>query len=217
MFLILPGAMEFSVEEQRVIVKFFTAAGRCAADIHRQLQAVCGDSALAENTVRKWVREFKGGRTSVKDEQRPGRPKTASTDANIARVEKFIMDDRRVTMQEICETLRLTMGTVERIITKELRLRKVSSRWVPRMLNDDQKDARVRSSVANLTRFRREGRNFLERIVTMDETHIPLFNPETKRQSMQWKHTDSPPPKNNFVRWHPMRRCYTQYSGIPRE
>jgi len=24
---------------------------------------------------------------------------------------------------------------------------------------------------------------------------MPMFNPETKRQSAQWKHTDSPPPK----------------------
>jgi len=29
----------------------------------------------------------------------------------------------------------------------------------------------------------------------MDETWMPMFNPETKRQSAQWKHTNSPPPK----------------------
>ena len=29
----------------------------------------------------------------------------------------------------------------------------------------------------------------------MDETWMPMFNPETKRQSAQWKHTDSPLPK----------------------
>jgi len=37
--------------------------------------------------------------------------------------------------------------------------------------------------------------HFLEKLVTMDETWIPMFNPETKRQSKQWKHSDSPPPK----------------------
>jgi len=37
--------------------------------------------------------------------------------------------------------------------------------------------------------------HFLEKLVTMDETWIPLFNPETKRQLKQWKHSDSPPPK----------------------
>ena len=29
----------------------------------------------------------------------------------------------------------------------------------------------------------------------MDESWFPLFMPETKRQSKQWKHVDSPPPK----------------------
>jgi hypothetical protein len=33
--------------------------------------------------------------------------------------------------------------------------------------------------------------HFLEKLVTMDETWIPLFNPESKRQSKQWKHSDS--------------------------
>ena len=36
---------------------------------------------------------------------------------------------------------------------------------------------------------------FFSSIVTMDETWMPLFNPETKRQTAQWKHTDSLPPK----------------------
>ena len=29
----------------------------------------------------------------------------------------------------------------------------------------------------------------------MDETWMPMFTSETKRQSAQWKYTDSPPPK----------------------
>jgi len=36
---------------------------------------------------------------------------------------------------------------------------------------------------------------FFSSVVTMDETWMPMFNPETKRQSAQWKHTESPPPK----------------------
>jgi len=33
----------------------------------------------------------------------------------------------------------------------------------------------------------------------MDETWMLIFNPETKRQSAQWKHTDSPPLKKFWV------------------
>jgi len=31
--------------------------------------------------------------------------------------------------------------------------------------------------------------------VTMDEIWMPMFNPETRWKSAEWKHTDSPPPK----------------------
>ncbi|XP_055939025.1 histone-lysine N-methyltransferase SETMAR-like [Argiope bruennichi] len=41
----------------------------------------------------------------------------------------------------------------------------------------------------------REDPAFLERIVTGDESWCHHYESETKRDSMQWKHTSSPPPK----------------------
>jgi len=38
----------------------------------------------------------------------------------------------------------------------------------------------------------REGDNFLQQIVIGDETWIHHYEPESKRQSMQWKHASSP-------------------------
>ncbi|GFW96138.1 hypothetical protein TNCV_958511 [Trichonephila clavipes] len=35
----------------------------------------------------------------------------------------------------------------------------------------------------------------MKRIVTGDETWCHHYEPETKRDSMQWKHASSPPPK----------------------
>jgi len=43
-----------------------------------------------------------------------------------------------------------------------------------------------------LARYREEGDNFLQQIVTGDETWIHHYEPESKRQSMQWKHPSSP-------------------------
>ena len=36
---------------------------------------------------------------------------------------------------------------------------------------------------------------FLRLFVTTDETWVHYYTPETKQQSKQWKHVDSPPPK----------------------
>ncbi|GFT46573.1 histone-lysine N-methyltransferase SETMAR [Trichonephila clavipes] len=43
-----------------------------------------------------------------------------------------------------------------------------------------------------LDRYHKEGDQFLERIVTGDETWISHITPESKRQSMEWRHTNSP-------------------------
>jgi len=43
-----------------------------------------------------------------------------------------------------------------------------------------------------LDRYANEGEAFLTRIVTGDETWVHHFAPESKRQSMEWKHPGSP-------------------------
>ncbi|GFS76299.1 mariner Mos1 transposase [Trichonephila clavipes] len=43
-----------------------------------------------------------------------------------------------------------------------------------------------------LDRYHKEGDQFLERIVTGYETWVSHITPESKRQSMAWRHTNSP-------------------------
>jgi histone-lysine N-methyltransferase SETMAR len=71
---------------------------------------------------------------------------------------------------------------------------KVSARWVPRQLTDDQKRTRLDISRYRLSRYDDEP-DFIYRIVTQDETRAHHFDPEFKLQSMQWKHPSSSPPK----------------------
>jgi len=63
------------------------------------------------------------------------------------------------------------------------------------MLTDENKASRVAMCQAMLSRDKGMNSAFFSSIVKMDETWMPMFNPETKRNSAQWKHTDSPPPK----------------------
>jgi len=43
--------------------------------------------------------------------------------------------------------------------------------------------------------FRRDPNDFLSRLVTMDETWLYHYDPETKQQSMQWRHSGSHRPQ----------------------
>jgi len=74
-------------------------------------------------------------------------------------------------------------------------MRKLSGEWVPKCLNADQKRQRRQSSEQLSDFFRRDPNDFLLRLVTMDETWLYHYDPETKQQSVEWRHSGSPHPK----------------------
>jgi len=74
-------------------------------------------------------------------------------------------------------------------------MRKLSAKWVPKCLNADQKRQRCQSSEQRLEFFRRDPNGFLSRLVTMDETWLYRYDPETKQQAVEWRHSGSPRPK----------------------
>jgi histone-lysine N-methyltransferase SETMAR len=90
-----------------------------------------------------WYKRFKDGRTSVDDDERSGRPSTGTTPENIAKVREAILADRRQTIHDVCEMVGLSYGTVQRILADNLSTRRISARFVPRLLSDDQKALRV--------------------------------------------------------------------------
>jgi hypothetical protein len=50
----------FSLQEQRVIIRFLHLRGATPIEIHRQLSETCGDGVMNVKNVRSWVRQFKG-------------------------------------------------------------------------------------------------------------------------------------------------------------
>ena len=57
------------------------------------------------STVKKWVADFKQGRESTDDDARTGRPKSATTDAQVEGIHRMVMTARRVTVKHIAGTL----------------------------------------------------------------------------------------------------------------
>jgi len=71
-------------------------------------------------------------------------------------------------------------------------MRKLSPKLVPKCLIADQKRQRCQSSEQHLEFFRRDPNDFLSQLVTMDETWLYHYDPDTKQQSMEWQHSGSP-------------------------
>ena len=64
-------------------------------------------------------------------------------------------------------------------------MRKLTARWVPKSLSDEQMATRASVCSALLKRFRSKD-DFLLRLVTVDETWVHYYEPENKAQSRQW-------------------------------
>jgi len=55
-------------------------------------------------------------------------------------------------------------------VTEKLGYRKLCARWVPKILTNDHKTKRMGSALKSLTRYAQERDEFLDSIVTGDET-----------------------------------------------
>ncbi|XP_045132250.1 histone-lysine N-methyltransferase SETMAR-like [Portunus trituberculatus] len=105
------------------------------------------------------------------------------------------MANRRVIIDEVACSLQISHGSAFQIIHDELGFHKVCARWVPRELTAEHKRKRLEVCQRLLDRYNNDGERFLSRIVTGDETWVHHYEPESKRQSMEWKHPGSPATK----------------------
>ena len=85
---------------------------------------------------------------------------------------------------------------VQQILREELNMRKVCAKMVPKLLSDEQKECRKELCLDLLQCIENEP-DLLNLIITYDGTWVFTYGPGTKRQSMQWKSTSSPRPKES--------------------
>jgi transposase len=82
-------------------------------------------------TVYKWVTSFSGGRASVTDEERSGRPAKSRTEENTAKVRQTVRGNRRLTARSVAEQVNVDRETVRKILTENLDMRKVGVELLP--------------------------------------------------------------------------------------
>ena len=72
-----------------------------------------------------------------------GRPSKSWNDNIIEQVQTAIMQDHRIRVREIWTELGVTIGLVHSILSKDLHMRRVSTKFVPKLLRMEQKQSRL--------------------------------------------------------------------------
>uniref|UniRef100_A0A803TIB7 Mos1 transposase HTH domain-containing protein n=2 Tax=Anolis carolinensis TaxID=28377 RepID=A0A803TIB7_ANOCA len=179
--------------EQRYAIKFCVKLGKSGSETLQLLRTAYGDAVLSSAQVFRWHKAFKDGRESVEDEQRAGRPSTARTEENVARVKAVLDRDRRLNVRLIAEEVGLPKTDVHRIITEDLRMRKICAKLVPKNLSDEQNNHMLISHEL-LGRVTSEP-NLLQRLITGDEAWVFEYDPTDEKQSSEWHTSQSPQSK----------------------
>jgi len=176
--------------KQRAVIEFLVVEKESVENIHKRLCAVYGSFSVDRSTAGRCVQRVKAsesGETDLHDRPQSGCPATATSPDMLQRANDIIHADRRITSRELAVQLSVTNGSAMAIIDA-LGYLKVCARWVPRSLTTEHRRQRKAICSELLERFDAEGEAFLSRIVTSDETLAHHYEPETKRQSMEWHH-----------------------------
>jgi len=139
-------------------------------EIHAILTETLEEHAPSYATVKNWVAQFKRGDFSTCDAPHPGRPKTVTTPQIIDQIHELILEDHWISTKSITEQLGISREQVGSIIHEDLDMQKLSTKWVPKCLNADQKCQWSQSPEQLLEFFERDPNDFLSQLVTMDKT-----------------------------------------------
>ena len=82
----------------------------------------------------------------MESDARSGRPSTSRNDELIVQVRTLVMQDHRVTVRELVEEVGISTGSVHSILTDDLAMRKVSAKFVPKLLTMEEKQLRLEVS-----------------------------------------------------------------------
>ena len=92
------------------------------------------------------------------------------------------------------EEVGISTFSAHSIVVEDLAMKRVTAKFVPKLLTAEQKQLRVEVSQDMLDSTNSDP-DFMNTIITGDETWVYGYDPETKSQSSQWQHSTSPRPK----------------------
>ena len=151
-----------------------------------EISTAFGPSCVSYDTVRRWKKKFESGVESIKNAPKSGRPKSASRKEIVSKIKEIIEGDARFTVRDIARKVGISLSTVHLILKKHLKVRKISARWVPHLLTDEQNRQQVKVAKKLLQMFPKYDKKQFANVVTGDETWVHYFEPVRKVSNKIW-------------------------------
>jgi hypothetical protein len=106
-----------TVDDQRSHIKIETLCGKTPTEIHTALREVCGEQTADRSILSYWATRFREERVTIKDDPRPGWPKTSTDERSVKLVADFLAEYRPATCEEISQGTGISSTSVFRILT----------------------------------------------------------------------------------------------------
>ena len=134
-----------SLKEQRFAVKFCVKLGKSVTETFPMLNTAYGDVAMKRTACFKWHERSKGGRQSIDDGERPGRPSNLTDDPHVDKINTLVRANRRLTIRELAEECGISVGSRYEITTAKLKMHRTAAKLMSILITDNQKGNRVRA------------------------------------------------------------------------
>ena len=112
--------------EIRAIIKFCQQQGDTPSKMFEKIAATHGKNAVSRTVVFDWHKHFKEGNTSLTDKEGRGRKKKVTTTL-VTLVANALESDRRLTVRAVMAKFDVSYGTMQTILTRDLKMRKVKN------------------------------------------------------------------------------------------
>ncbi|CAH1984420.1 unnamed protein product [Acanthoscelides obtectus] len=176
--------MELNREHFRAIIYYNFQRHLSQQECLAELLSVFGNEAPHQSTISRCYGEFKRGRASLSDDPSVGAPKV--TQENVDAVRKLIIEDRHMTCRTIKASLKISKTSIQKMLHEELGVGELVSRWIPHLLTEEQKAARVNWYQKTLDRFNSANSKNVYSIVSGDESWMHNASSHTAQKTRQY-------------------------------
>ena len=126
--------------KQQINLKFLIKLGKTPTQILEILQKMYGGNTMSFTCVFEWYKRLKEACKEMRDDFRNWRPSISKTENKIEWVRQMMCGYHELTVEMIASRLDMKKDSVWTIITEDLGMWKVSTKMVPRQLNNGEKE-----------------------------------------------------------------------------